>query len=154
TDVNTAPRRPTADNPRLDTRESCGVIALNIRDGMEKWVTQICPGDVWTNAMRGYNPKEGRYKDQSIGDTPKVYTIPIDGKATKLLGSGCKKGGFYVRRPGGGRILAHTPIYPGPPAYPLTPPPDRRTLALPGLIGGLQTGCATDGKTIFTNGID
>jgi outer membrane protein assembly factor BamB len=27
-------------------------------------------------------------------------------------------------------------------------------LALPGVIGGLQTGCATDGRTIFTNGID
>ena len=27
-------------------------------------------------------------------------------------------------------------------------------LALPSCIGGLQTGCATDGQTIFTNGID
>jgi outer membrane protein assembly factor BamB len=27
-------------------------------------------------------------------------------------------------------------------------------LALPSSIGGLQTGCATDGKAIFTNGID
>ena len=27
-------------------------------------------------------------------------------------------------------------------------------LALPSCIGGLQTGCATDGRTIFTNGID
>ena len=27
-------------------------------------------------------------------------------------------------------------------------------LALPSAIGGLQTGCATDGQTIFTNGID
>jgi hypothetical protein len=50
--------------------------------------------------------------------------------------------------------LRHTPIYTGPPAYPLVPEPDRRVLALPSAIGGLQTGCATDGKTIFTNGID
>ena len=27
-------------------------------------------------------------------------------------------------------------------------------LALPGPLGGLQTGCATDGKSIFTNGLD
>ena len=27
-------------------------------------------------------------------------------------------------------------------------------LALPGAIGGLQTGCATDGKRVYTNGID
>ena len=102
----------------------------------------------------GYDPKEGRYKDQSIGDTPKVYTIAVDGKPTKVVGVGCKNGGFYVLRADDGRILDHTPIYTGPPTYPLSPKPDRRMLALPSSIGGLQTGCATDGKTIFTNGID
>jgi polyvinyl alcohol dehydrogenase (cytochrome) len=154
TDVNTAPRRPTVDDPRLHTRESCGVVALAVRDGAEKWVTQINPGDVWTNAMRSYDPKEGRYKDQSIGDTPKVYTIPVECKPTKVVGVGCKNGGFYVLKADDGRILDHTPIYTGPPAYPLSPKPDRRMLALPSAIGGLQTGCATDGETIFTNGID
>jgi glucose dehydrogenase len=154
TDVNTAPRQPTKDNPRLDTPHSDAVIALAVRDGQERWVTQVCPGDVWTEAMRGYDPKEGRYKDQSIGDTPKVYTIPVEGKPTKVVGVGCKNGGFYVLRAADGNILAHTPIYTGPPKYPLAPKPDRRMLALPSVIGGLQTGCATDGKTIFTNGID
>jgi polyvinyl alcohol dehydrogenase (cytochrome) len=154
TDVNTAPRRPTKEDPRTETRESCGVIALNVRNGSEKWVTQINPGDVWTNAMRGYDPKEGRYKDQSIGDTPKIYTIPIEGKPTRVIGVGCKNGGFYVLRTEDGRIVDHTPIYTGPPTYPPMPEPDRRLLALPSVIGGLQTGCATDGQTIFTNGID
>jgi len=67
---------------------------------------------------------------------------------------GCKNGGFYVLRAADGRILEHTPIYTGPPAYPLSPTPDARMLALPSVIGGLQTGCATDGESIFTNGID
>src|SRR5262249_34504722 len=31
TDVNTAPRRPTEDDPRMSTRESCAVIALDVR---------------------------------------------------------------------------------------------------------------------------
>src|SRR5205807_4537118 len=31
---------------------------------------------------------------------------------------------------------------------------DPGALALPGPIGGLQTGCATDGQAIYTNGID
>ena len=154
TDVNTAPRRPTDDNQDLHTRESCAIVALDIRDGTEKWVTQLNAGDVWTNAMRSYDPKEGRYKDQSIGDTPKVYTIPVDGKPTKVVGVGCKNGGFYVLNARDGRIVNHTPIYTGPPAYPLSPKPDARVLALPSAIGGLQTGCATDGKTVFTNGID
>ncbi len=154
TDVNTAPRRPTKEDPRLHTRESCAVIALGARDGKERWVTQINPGDVWTNALRSYDPKEGRYKDQSIGDTPKVYTIRAEGKPTRVVGVGCKNGGFYVLGAADGKVLAHTPIYTGPPTYPLTPLPDKRVLALPSAIGGLQTGCATDGKTVFTNGID
>ena len=104
--------------------------------------------------MRHYDPKEGRYKDQSIGDTPKVYTIPVEGRPTRVVGVGCKNGGFYVLRADDGRIVAHTPVYTGPPSYPLAPTPDRRMLALPSTMGGLQTGCATDGRTVFTNGID
>ena len=154
TDANTAPRRPTVAEPRLHTRESCAVIALGVGDGKERWVTQINPGDVWTIAMRTYDPKAGRYKDQSIGDTPKVYNIPVEGQPTRVVGVGCKNGGFYVLRASDGRIIAHTPLYTGPPSYPLSPEPDRRLLALPSPIGGLQTGCATDGETIFTNGID
>jgi polyvinyl alcohol dehydrogenase (cytochrome) len=154
TDVNTAPRRPTPEDPRLYTRESCAVIAVDVDKGIEKWVTQITPGDVWTNSMRSYDPSEGRYKDQSIGDTPKIYSITVEGKPTKVVGVGCKNGGFYVLRTADGRIIEHTPVYTGPPSYPLSPEPDRRMLALPSCIGGLQTGCATDGRTIFTNGID
>lgn len=154
TDVNTAPRQPTKDDPRLETRESCAVIALDIRAGGEKWVTQLNAGDVWTNPMRAYDPATGRYKDQSIGDTPKIYTLDVQGRPTKVVGVGCKNGGFYVLGAADGRILDQTPIYTGPPTYPLMPAPDRRVLALPSPIGGLQTGCATDGKSIFTNGID
>jgi outer membrane protein assembly factor BamB/dienelactone hydrolase len=154
TDVNTAPRRPTKDDPRNYTEDSCAIIALDVRDGSRKWVTQLNPGDVWTNSMRAFDPKEGRYKDQSIGDTPKIYMLPVGGADTKVVGVGCKNGGFYVLRADDGHIVDHTPLYTGPPTYPLSPPPDRRMLALPSCIGGLQTGCATDGKTIFTNGID
>jgi glucose dehydrogenase len=154
TDVNTAPRRPTDDNPNLHTPQSCAVVALNVRDGAEKWVTQINAGDIWTNAMPSYDPLEGRYKDQSIGDTPKIYTIAVEGRPTKVVGVGCKNGGFYVLRAEDGSIVNHTPIYTGPPTYPLAPEPDRRVLALPSAIGGLQTGCATDGNSVFTNGLD
>jgi outer membrane protein assembly factor BamB len=71
-----------------------------------------------------------------------------------VVGVGCKTGGFYVLKAADGHLVDHTPIYTGPPKYPLTPNPDARMIALPSVIGGLQTGCATDGKTIFTNGID
>jgi polyvinyl alcohol dehydrogenase (cytochrome) len=154
TDANTAPRRPTSDDPRLDTRHACAVIAVDARDGSEKWVTQINPGDVYNSAMRAYDPKAGRYLDQSIGDTPKIFTIMWNGTPTLAVGFGCKNGGFYVVRASDGAILAHTPLYGGPPTDPLVPLRDKRTLALPGPIGGLQTGCATDGERVYTNGMD
>ncbi len=153
TDVNTAPRQPTPDNPKLYTEDSCAIVAVDAATGKRKWSKQINPDDVWTNAMCAYDPKTGLYKDQSIGDTPKLFKLDVDGKATKVVGAGCKNGGFYVLRADNGKVVAHTPIYTGPP----TQPPakhDPRVLALPSPMGGLQTGCATDGKTIFTNGID
>ena len=31
-------------------------MALDVRDGSERWVTQINPNDIWTNGMRAYDP--------------------------------------------------------------------------------------------------
>jgi hypothetical protein len=36
------------------------------------------PDDVWTNSMRAYDPKTGLYKDQSIGDTPKIINETVE----------------------------------------------------------------------------
>ena len=81
-----------------------------------------------------YDPKEGRYKDQSIGDTPKIYTIPVEGKPTKVVGVGCKNGGFYVLQSFGRHASStSTPVYTGPPTYPLSPdarPTDARLAEL------------------------
>jgi outer membrane protein assembly factor BamB len=152
-DVNTVPRQPTPENPKLYTEDSCAIVALDAATGNRKWNTQINPDDMWTNAMRAYDAKSGFYNDQAIGDSPKIFRIDVDGASTKVVGAGCKNGGFYVLRANDGKIVNHTPVYTGPP----TEPPskhDPRVLALPSPIGGLQSGCATDGRTIFTNGID
>jgi glucose dehydrogenase len=154
TDAHNAPRQPTKEDPKLYTKHSCAIIAVEAATGREKWVTQINKGDVWNYALRGYDPETGLYKDQSIGDTPKPYNINLGGKQFRVVGAGCKNGGFYVLEARTGELLANTPVYKGPPGNPPKPAPDSRTLALPGLIGGLQTGCATDGEAIFTNGID
>ena len=153
TDVNTAPRQPTTDNSSYSTEDSCAIVAIDASTGKRKWNTQINSGDMWTNAMRAYDPKTGRYKDAAVGDTPKIFTIDVDGRPTKVVGAGCKNGGFYVLRADDGKLVAHTPVYTGPPTHP-TAEYDPRVLALPSPIGGLQSGCATDGHTIFTNGID
>ena len=132
------------------------VIALDVGDGKERQVTQINPGDVWTIAMRSLRPEGGAaHKDQSIGFTPKVYTIPVEGQPTRVVGVGCKNGGFYVLRADDGRIIARTPCIPARRRIRLLSeagPADARPTELP--QGAYQTGCATDGRTIFTNGID
>jgi polyvinyl alcohol dehydrogenase (cytochrome) len=153
TDVNTGPRQPTPDNPALSTEDSCAISCVDAATAKRKWNTQINPGDQWNNCMRAYDPKTGLYKDCSIGDTPKIFTIDLDGKPTKVVGAGCKNGGFYILRADNGQLVKHTPIYAGPPTHPPAKH-DPRMLALPSPMGGLQTGCATDGRTIFTNGID
>ncbi len=154
TDAHNSPRQPTRDDPRLYTKHSCALVAVDARTGKERWVTQINKGEVWNYSMRAYDSKTGLYKDQSIGDTPNPYTITVASKPTRVVGAGCKNGGFYVLEAGSGKLLAHTPVYTGQPVYPPRPTPQSRTLALPGPMGGLQTGCATDGRSIYTNGID
>lgn len=152
TDVHNSPRKPTEDDPRDYTDHSAAVIAVDASSGEERWVSQVAAGDVWNFTIPSYNTETGKYKDQSIGDTPKLYSITLDGKATPVVGSGCKNGGYYIMHRDTGEILAQTPIYTGPPVR--NPKVDPRTLALPSPIGGIQTGCATDGERVFTNGID
>lgn len=152
TDTHNAPRKPTEDDHLNYTPHSCAVIAVDAKNGSERWVSQISPGDVWNHSMPAYDTKTKQYKDLSIGDTPKIYTIEIDGAQTPVVGAGCKNGGFYVFHRTTGKLVGHTPVYTGPPSN--DPKTDPRMLALPGPIGGLQTGCATDGERVFANGID
>ncbi len=153
TDCHNSPREPTKDDPKLYTKHSCAVIAVDARTGAEKWVTQITANDVWYEGMPSYDKKTGQYKDQAIGDTPKILWIYWNGRWRRVVAVGSKNGGLYILCAETGEILAHTPIYTGPPTRPVTGV-EPRTLALPSAIGGLQTGCATDGKAIFTNGVD
>jgi polyvinyl alcohol dehydrogenase (cytochrome) len=154
TDVHNSPRQPTDEDPRFHTKYSAAVIAVDVKAGREKWVTQLHEGDIYNQTMSGYDPNTGRYKDCSVGDTPKVYSIEVDGQEVQVVGVGCKNGGFYVLRASDGELLANTPVFEGKPEFPLDPTPDPRMIALPSVIGGIQTGCSTDGKNVFTNGID
>jgi polyvinyl alcohol dehydrogenase (cytochrome) len=154
TDTNNAPRRPTPDDARLHTEYSCAIIAIDVADGRERWVCQLAPADVWNYTMRAWDPKTGAYKDLSIGDTPKLYDIEHDGRSVPVVGVGCKNGGYYVIDRTEGHVIHHTPLYQGPPVPGTTASAEDRILAVPCTIGGLQTGCAFDGKRVYTNGID
>lgn len=154
TDTHNAPRRPTKDDARLYNKYSSAIIAISSEDGTEKWVRQLVANDVWNNALPAYDENTGQYKDLSIGDTPKIYSIEVDGNKRKVLGVGCKNGSFYVIDRKTGEILEKTPTYQGPPNPEIIASMPDRILALPSAIGGLQTGCAFDGEKIYVNGID
>lgn len=154
TDVHNSPRRRTDDDPRLHTQYSAAVVAVDAATGAEKWVTQLNEGDIYNMTMAGYDSVTKRYKDCSVGDTPKIFTLNNNGNSLKVVGVGCKNGGFYLLRADSGTIIASTPVFAGEPTYPLQPKRDPRMIALPSPIGGIQTGCATDGDSFFTNGID
>jgi polyvinyl alcohol dehydrogenase (cytochrome) len=154
TDTHNSPRRPTNDDARPYNKYSCAIIAINAVDGHERWLRQLVENDVWNNAIPHYNRKTGEFKDQSIGDTPKLYSTIIDGQEREVLGVGCKNGGFYVLDRTTGEVIFNTPIYRGPPIVDMTASCDTRILAIPSTIGGLQTGCAFDGTRIYANGID
>src|SRR5262245_40314597 len=57
TDAHNAPRQPTKDDPKLYTKHSCAVIAVDVKTGAERWVTQINPGDIWSYSIRVYDSK-------------------------------------------------------------------------------------------------
>ena len=152
TDVHNSPKRPTDEDPRLYTVHSAAIIALNVEDGAEQWICQLNKNDVWNHTIPPYDAKRGEYKDQSIGDTPKLLTITEANQSVPVVAVGCKNGGLYLIHRETGRIVRHTPLYKGPPAA--DPETELGTLALPSAMGGLQTGCATDGTSIYTNAID
>lgn len=154
TDVNNSPRQPTPDNPRLDSAYSAAVVAVDVKTGEEKWVRQLHEGDIFNHSMAGYDSNSNHYKDCSVGDSPKVYSIQDGSSRRTVVGVGCKNGCFYVLDASNGEIVARTPMYEGRPQYPLKPKPDPRMIALPSVIGGIQTGCGFDGENVFTNGID
>lgn len=154
TDTNNAPRRPTPDDERLHTEYSCAIIALDAADGGERWVCQLAPYDMWNYTMRAWDSTTGEYKDLSIGDTPKLYDIEHRDVTVPVVGVGCKNGGYYVIDRANGEIINHTPLYRGPPTPGTTASREARILAVPCPIGGIQTGCAYDGKRVYTNGID
>jgi polyvinyl alcohol dehydrogenase (cytochrome) len=124
-DVHNSLRQSTDDDPRLYSRYSAAVIAVDVKTGREKWVTQLNARDIFNHTVSGYDSKTGRYKDCSIEDTPKLYQIDIEGEPTSAVGVGCKNGGFYVLRADSGKLVVITPICSGKPNDPLSPERDR-----------------------------
>ncbi len=154
TDTNNSPRQPTEDDARRYNKYSCAIIAVDVDSGDERWVRQLVKNDVWHSAVPAWDATTGQYKDMSIGDSPKIYDTYFDGGWRQVVGAGCKNGSYYVIDRATGDLLHNTPIYTGPPEPERVAEAKAGILALPSNLGGLQTGCAFDGKRVYVNGID
>jgi len=98
---------------------------VDAETGAERWGRRSTRATCGTTPCAPLDPETGLYKDQSIGDTPKPYTISVNGKPTRVVGAGCKNGAYYVLDLKTGELLHNTPLYTGAPAYPPKPAPTR-----------------------------
>jgi len=87
------------------TPGSDAIMALDADTGALKWATQLTSGDVWVTGLPVPDAM-GRFLDQDIGDSPKVYRL-ADGR--RVVGAGQKSGVYHVLDAHTGEVVASTP---------------------------------------------
>ncbi len=102
-------------------------VALNLKSGNIVWATRTLPADMSTN----YDHADG--PDYDFGAGPNLFTTSINGQPTTLLGAGAKSGIYWALDPKTGSVVWHTKVGPG------------------SLLGGMEWGCAADGKRIYVS---
>jgi polyvinyl alcohol dehydrogenase (cytochrome) len=115
-----------------DTPGSDAIMALDADTGTRKWATQFTSGDIWVTGLP--NPDAtGRFLDQDVGDSPKVYRL-ADGR--KVVGAGQKSGVYHVLDAHTGAVIASTPH-----------------LQQANILGGFQQGGALAYGRVFQHGL-
>ncbi len=116
------------------------ILALDIRTGAVKWVTEAIPFDAWTTSClpppfggNGTCPDpEG--PDYDFGQAPALYTARgPTGTKMELVGAGQKSGQYWALNPDTGAVVWVTQAGPG------------------GTAGGLQWGSSVDGTRVYTS---
>ena len=123
TDTNNAPRRPTKDDPRLDT-------ALRLRRDRHRRARRRGemgdadqPGRRLERQHEGLRPQDRPLPRPVDRRHAQGFHDPVERRRRRcVVGFGCKNGGFYIVRAADGMILAHTPLYTGPPTVPAQSP--------------------------------
>ena len=128
----------TADCPADDDYFDA-VLALDMRTGAVKWVTEAIPFDAWTTSClpppfggAGTCPDpEG--PDYDFGQAPALFTARSQtGTKIELVGAGQKSGQYWALNPDTGAVVWVTQAGPG------------------GTAGGLQWGSSVDGTRVYT----
>jgi polyvinyl alcohol dehydrogenase (cytochrome) len=122
-DAYSKPAAPTTD----------AVMALDIKSGAVKWAKQLTENDVWNMSCGGASPANcppDAGPDHDFGQPPVLVSL-ANGKRALVLGQ--KSGRVYALDPDDrGRVLWEAKA------------------AVGGVIGGLEWGSASDGRTFYT----
>ncbi|HET9600546.1 MAG TPA: PQQ-binding-like beta-propeller repeat protein [Acidimicrobiales bacterium] len=116
------------------------IVALDLKTGAIRWVTQALPFDAWTvdcipiPGANGTNCPDPEGPDYDFGQGPALFTVRPNGNGTPrdLVGAGQKSGQYWAVDPDTGAVVWVTQAGPG------------------GTAGGLQWGSAVDGTRVYT----
>jgi polyvinyl alcohol dehydrogenase (cytochrome) len=114
------------------------VLALDMRTGAIRWVTEAIPYDAWTVDCipffgDGDLCPDPAGPDYDFGQAPALYTTKdATGKKFEVVGAGQKSGQYWALNPDTGEVRWVTQAGPG------------------GTAGGLQWGSAVDGQRVYT----
>ena len=114
------------------------VLALDLRTGAVRWVTQAIPYDAWTvNCIPFFGDgdlcPDPAGPDYDFGQAPALFkTKDANGKTIESIGAGQKSGQYWSLNPDTGQVRWVTQAGPG------------------GTAGGLQWGSAVDGTRVYT----
>jgi polyvinyl alcohol dehydrogenase (cytochrome) len=115
------------------------IMALDMRTGAVKWVTEAVPFDAWTTSCLpppfggGGTCPDPEGPDYDFGQAPALFTTRgADGRKVELVGAGQKSGQYWALNPDTGQVVWRTQAGPG------------------GTAGGLQWGSSVDGTRVYT----
>ncbi len=115
------------------------VLALDMRTGKVKWVTEAIPFDAWTTSCLpppfggGGTCPDPEGPDYDFGQAPALFKAKgPTGQPIELVGAGQKSGQYWALNPDTGTVVWVTQAGPG------------------GTAGGLQWGSSVDGARVYT----
>jgi polyvinyl alcohol dehydrogenase (cytochrome) len=106
-----------------------GIMALDSRTGSILWHKQIIPTDAYGCGVNC--PVVGPAPDYDFPTGPQLFSVPINGVLTKVVGAGHKNGAYVALDPASGDIIWAKKFGPA------------------SSLGGVERGCATDGASIY-----
>jgi len=109
------------------------IVALDLATGNVKWGHRCSADDAWLTAcnQQASTCPDPAGPDYDFGSGANLFTAPINGVPTALVGAGQKSGVYWALSPKNGALVWATLVGPG------------------GMVGGMQWGTASDNQRIY-----